>query len=99
MAPRTCLALLLGALLFTAAGSAQVAADWSQFHYDAAHAGYNSAERTLTRTNVKRLRLAWAAHAGGSIEGSVAIGGGLVFVGSDDNVLHAYLGDGSEAWS
>ena len=101
MAPRSCLALPLGAaLLFTAAGSAAPAVDaWPQFHYNAAHTGFNPVERALTRANAKRLRQAWAAHAGASIEGSVAVGDGLVLVGSDDNVIHAYRPDGSEAWS
>ncbi len=101
MAPRSCLALPLGAaLLFTAAGSAAPAVDaWPQFHYNAAHTGFNPAEHALTRANAKRLRRAWAAQAGASIEGSVAVSDGLVFVGSDDNVMHAYRSDGSEAWS
>ena len=101
MAPRSCLALPLGAaLLFTAAGSAAPAVDaWPQFHYNAAHSGFNPGERALTRANANRLRQAWAAQAGASIEGSVAVSDGLVFVGSDDNVMHAYRSDGSEAWS
>src|SRR5256885_14896981 len=100
MAPRSCLALLLGALLFTAAGSAATAVDaWPQFHYKAAHTGFNAGERALTRANAKRLRQAWAARAGASIEGSVAVAAGLVLAGSDDNVMHAYRPDGSEAWA
>jgi outer membrane protein assembly factor BamB len=98
MAPRLLLALLLGAALLVSSGAAATSTAWPQFHYNAAHTGFNAAERTLTRTNVSRLRLAWAAHAGDSIEGSVAVGSGI-FVGSDDNVLHAYRPDGSEAWS
>ena len=101
MAPRLLLALLLGATLLVSAGSAATGSPaWPQFHYNAAHTGFNAGEKTLTRKNVSRLRQAWAAHAGSSIEGSVAVSAGLVFVGSDDNVLHAYrLLDGSEAWS
>ena len=100
MAPRLLLALLLGATLLVSAGSAATGSPaWPQFHYNAAHTGFNAAERTITRRNVPRLRQAWAATAGASIEGSVAVGDGLAFVGSDDNVLHAYRADGSEAWS
>jgi outer membrane protein assembly factor BamB len=36
---------------------------------------------------------------GAAVEGSVAVGGNLVFVGSDNNVLHAFRLNGSEAWS
>ena len=101
MAPRLLLALLLGAVLFAAAGSAATPAQvWPQFHYNAAHTGYNAAEHTLTRANVKRLRRAWAGLATASIEGSVAVDGGLVFSASDDNTVHAYrVGNGTEAWS
>jgi len=101
MAPRLLLALLLGAVLFTASGSAATPAQvWPQFHYGSAHTGYNAAERGLTRTNVKRLRRAWAGLATASIEGSPAVYGGLVFIGSDDNTMHAYrVANGSEAWS
>lgn len=104
MAPRPLVALLLGAFVLASAGAADVALPtWSQFHDNAAHTGYNASERALTRKNVKRLRRAWAGLATASIEGSLAIGGprrNLVFVGSDDNTVHAYrVGDGSEAWS
>jgi outer membrane protein assembly factor BamB len=101
MAPRLLLALLLGAVLFAASGSAAPPAQvWPQFHYSAARTGYNAAERTLTRTNVRRLRRSWAGLATASIEGSVAVDSGLVFAGSDDNTVHAYrIGNGSEAWS
>jgi outer membrane protein assembly factor BamB len=100
MAPRLLLAFFLCASLLASAGSAAVGMPaWPQFHYNAAHTGFNAGERALTRANAKRLRQAWAVHAGASIEGSVAVGGGLVLVGSDDNVMHAYRLDGSEAWS
>src|SRR5689334_2788643 len=76
MAPRTCLALLLGALMLVASGSAATSADWPEFHFNAAHTGFNAGEKTLTRKNVSRLRQAWAAPSGSSTEGSVAVGGG-----------------------
>lgn len=100
MAPRMVLALLLGAVLLVSSGAAATSTVWPQFHFNAAHTGFNAGEKTLTRKNVSRLRQAWAVPAGSSIEGSVAVDAGLVFVGSDDNVLHAYrLDDGAEAWS
>jgi outer membrane protein assembly factor BamB len=100
MAPRLLLALLLGATLLVSAGSAASGPPvWPQFHFNAAHTGFNAGERTITRGNVSRLRQAWSATAGAAIEGSVVVGKDLAFVGSDDNVLHAYRTDGSEAWS
>jgi outer membrane protein assembly factor BamB len=99
MAPRLLLALLLGAVLLVSSGSAATSTAWPQFHFNAAHTGFNAGEKTLTSKNVSRLRQAWATPSGSSIEGSVAVDVGLVFVGSDDNVLHAYGLDGTEAWS
>ena len=73
--------------------------DWDQFHYDAAHTGFNRQERALTRGNVHKLRKAWAVRTGAAIEGSVAVSRNLVFAGSDNDRLHAYRLNGSEAWS
>src|SRR5262245_27032328 len=100
MGSRFTLILFLAAALFAAQGSAEVAAPvWDQFHYDAAHTGFNRQERALTRSNVQKLRRAWSVKTGGAVEGSVAVTPALVFVGSDDNMLRAYHLDGSEAWS
>jgi outer membrane protein assembly factor BamB len=99
MAPRTCLALLLGALIISPSAAQVELPAWDQFHYNAAHTGFNPVERVLTRANVRKLRKAWAVKTGGAIEGSVAVARNLVFVGSDNNVLHAYHLDGREAWS
>jgi outer membrane protein assembly factor BamB len=99
MARRLCLALLLVALV-AAPGSADIGPPiWSQFHYNGAHTGFNGQEAVLTRSNVGKLRKAWAVRTGASIDGSVAVTPTLIYVGSDDNVLHAYRLDGSEAWS
>jgi outer membrane protein assembly factor BamB len=93
-------ALVVAAGEAASAGSAGIGLPaWSQFHYDAAHTGYNRAERTLTRTNVRKLRKAWSVVTGAAIEGSPAVTGNLVFAGSDDGMLHAYRLDGAEAWS
>jgi outer membrane protein assembly factor BamB len=99
MAPRIGLALLLGAILITPAPAAVGQASWGQFHYNAAHTGFNGQERTLTRGTVRGLKKTWAVQTGSSIEGSVVVRGDLLYVGSDDNVVHAYRLDGSEAWS
>ena len=100
MAPRLVLALLLGASLLAGSGAAKTAAPgWVQFHYNSAHAGFNPRERTLTRTNVRKLTKAWTVHVGAAVEGSPTVTGDLVFVGSDNNTLHAYDLDGRAAWS
>ena len=99
MAPRLLLALLLGATLLVSAGSAATARPCGRSSTTTPRTRLQWGERTLTRRSVPRLRQAWAANAGASIEGSVAVGDGLAFVGSDNNVLHAYRADGSEAWS
>jgi outer membrane protein assembly factor BamB len=101
MAPRTLVALLLGAALSATAGSASTSSPaWPQFHFDAAHTGFNQDENTLGPQNVSRLKQAWSVQAGAAVDWSVAVSDGLVFATSDDNTLHAYrAADGSEAWS
>jgi eukaryotic-like serine/threonine-protein kinase len=99
MAPRIGLALLLGAILITPAPAAVGQGAWGQFHYNAAHTGFNTQERTLTRSTVRRLSQAWSVRTGAAIEGSVAVSGGLIFVGSDNSAMRAYHLDGSLAWS
>jgi outer membrane protein assembly factor BamB len=94
------LALLLGAFPLAASGAAQTGVPgWVQFHYNSAHSGFNPRERTLTRNNVRKLTKAWTVHVGAAVEGSPAVTRDLVFVGSDNNTLHAYHLDGRVAWS
>ena len=95
-----CLAAIAVIALAAAPGAAEVGPPaWEQFHYDAAHTGFNGRERAVTRANVHKLSRIWAVQTGSSIEGSVAVSQSLVFVGSDDNTLRAYHLDGSLAWS
>jgi outer membrane protein assembly factor BamB len=99
MGSRIALALLVAALV-AAPGAADTAPPaWSQFHYDAAHTGFNRTDRTLTRKNVRKLRKAWSVATGAAIDGSPGVSGNLIFVGSDNDLLHAYRLNGSEAWS
>lgn len=73
---------------------------WPQFHFDAAHTGYNPSEGALRVRTVKRLRQAWSAQAAGAFKSSAAIAEGLAFAASDDGTVHAYrTSDGSPAWS
>jgi eukaryotic-like serine/threonine-protein kinase len=95
-----CLAAIAVIALAAAPGAAEIGPPfWEQFHYDAAHTGFNGRERALTRANVHRLRKVWAVQTGSAIEGSVAVSQSRVFVGSNDNTLRAYHLDGTLAWA
>jgi serine/threonine-protein kinase len=97
---RIVVALVAAATVAASAGAADIGLPvWDQFHYDSAHTGFNAQERTLTRANVRRLAQVWSASTGHAIEGSVSVTGDMVFAGSDNNGLHAFRADGSEAWS
>jgi outer membrane protein assembly factor BamB len=63
--------------------------DWPQFHFDAAHTGYNPNETTLTASNVSGLNRQWTTALGPGSESSPAVAGGTVFVGADDAKLYA----------
>ena len=63
--------------------------DWPQFHFDAAHTGYNPNETTLGASNVSGLNRQWATALGPGGESSPAVVGGTVFVGADDANLRA----------
>ena len=67
-----------------------VGGDWTQFHNDLAHSGYNAAETTISAANVANLGVAWSATTGDSIYSSPAVANGVVYVGSHDGKLYAY---------
>jgi outer membrane protein assembly factor BamB len=68
-----------------------VSGDWTQFHNDVTHQGYNTAETVLSPSNVGALGVAWTATTGGSIfNSSPAVADGVVYVGSEDGKLYAY---------
>ncbi len=64
--------------------------DWPQFHNDATHDGYNSAETTLSASDVAGLGVAWTGTTGSPITSSPAVSNGVVYVGSLDDKLYAY---------
>ena len=68
---------------------AATSGDWPQFHNDATHQGYNSAETTLSASNVGSLGLAWTATTGG-YNSSLVVADGVVYLGSEDGKLYAY---------
>jgi outer membrane protein assembly factor BamB len=53
--------------------------DWPQYGHDAAHSGYNAAERIISPANVANLKLAWTASTRQGIVGFV-VAEGVVFV-------------------
>ena len=58
-------------------------ANWPQFHYNAAHTGYNPLETTLGPANAPSLHLLWLASTAnaGTGPGSVSIADGRAFLG------------------
>jgi outer membrane protein assembly factor BamB len=78
------------ALAQSAAPAAVVSGDWTQFHNDAARAGYNAAEGAISPASVANLGVAWTATTGNGIDSSPAVANGVVYVGSYDGKLYAY---------
>jgi hypothetical protein len=88
-------ALLLSGLFTVWAGPlakpvAAAAGDWSQYHNDPAHSGYNATETTISAANVGALGVAWTATTGNAIYSSPAVANGVVYVGSNDHKLYAF---------
>jgi outer membrane protein assembly factor BamB len=54
--------------------------DWRQFHFDAAHTGFNPHEDVLGVSNVGDLTLDWQASTVGTVLSSPAVAGGKVYV-------------------
>ena len=87
-------ALLLSGLFAVWAGplagpAAAASGDWTQFHNDLAHSGYNAAETTISAANVAHLGVAWTATGGDMIISSPAVSNGVAYVGSEDHKLYA----------
>jgi outer membrane protein assembly factor BamB len=79
-----------------------VRTDWSQFHFDAAHSGFNPYENVIGPANVSGLKTAWTMTPGvtGSIGSSPAVAGGVVYVGaSGGGNLYAFSAAGTTGCS
>jgi outer membrane protein assembly factor BamB len=78
------------------------AADWPQFHYNAARTGYNPLETILSPANAPSLHLLWTASTddAGTGPGSVSIANGHAFLGgfSPGNLWSWNTSDGSFRW-
>ncbi|MEP6639291.1 MAG: PQQ-binding-like beta-propeller repeat protein [Chloroflexota bacterium] len=86
-------AVAVGAsLLFRAPSSA--GGDWPMFRGDATRSG------VALQGPAGRPALRWRYQATSSVSGNISIVGDMVFVGSDDGILHALgLSDGVERWT
>src|SRR6478672_3113957 len=74
--------------------------NWSQFHFDPCHTGYNRYETILSPANVGNLVLAWQdtnSLEGGPAWSSPAVVGGVVYYGDwglgDVYAVDAHTGD------
>ena len=67
----------------------KVQADWTQFHYDPQHTGFNPYEKVLSPANVAGLSQAWQYTTGGPIFSSPAVANGVVYVGTYNSFLYA----------
>src|SRR5437588_386964 len=71
---------------------------WPMYRGDLARDGHPSGA-TLNAAAARHLRLAWTARLGGPVDGTPAVGGGLVVAGSEAGTLAAFrLSDGRRAW-
>jgi hypothetical protein len=94
---------------FSCAISTALAADWTQFGYDAAHSGNNTAETTLTQANVDQLQRRYQATLPANVDSApvylsnVDTSSGtkdLLFLLAQDGTLMALdAADGSVVWS
>jgi outer membrane protein assembly factor BamB len=71
---------------------------WSQFHFDAAHSGFNPYENVIGPSNVSGLKTAWTAPGIGSVGSSPAVAGGVVYLGAGGN-LYAFSAAGATGCS
>jgi len=93
---RILIAAILAVVLATPASGA-----WRQFHAGPARLGISS-DRSLSPSNIGRLRVKWSRATGNSAEGinsSAAVVDGRVFVGSDDGRLYAFGVGGARLWA
>lgn len=81
--PATRGAVLASVLLFTGC-------DWTMFRGGPARSGFSATEGTIGVDNVSTLAPKFAATTGDIVVSSPAVANGLVYVGADDNKLHAY---------
>lgn len=74
--------------------------NWTQFHFDPCHTGYNPYEQTLSPANVANLVLDWQYNIPSNIDmySSPAVVNGIVYVGSVSGVYALDAGTGALVW-
>jgi outer membrane protein assembly factor BamB len=92
------LAVLLIAACGTASPAPRTPPGWTMYRGDLARDGHPPGA-TLDPAEAKRLASAWVARLGSSIDGSPAVAGGLVIVGTESGTLAAVReARGDQAW-
>src|SRR5712692_2159658 len=82
-------------LLFLLASTGAAQTDWTMFHLNSQHTGFNRFENTINRRNVKFLTRKWVGIAGDIVDfSSPAVVGGFVYLGSTDGNLYVFNADG-----
>jgi outer membrane protein assembly factor BamB len=62
--------------------------DWTQFRFGSGHTGHNP-DNGISVNTVGSLALDWTATMTGPVDGSPAVVGGVVYIGADQQFLHA----------
>jgi outer membrane protein assembly factor BamB len=87
------------------AGAATPDTSWVQFHYSAAHTGWNSTESTLNAANVSGLHQIWQSSAGGlagtGVGSPIVVGSRVFVLGGDwtQSTLLATDRSGNTLWT
>jgi outer membrane protein assembly factor BamB len=88
--------LILAGVAIAASSVTALAADWPGYGFDAAHSGANTAENTISPSNVAQLKLAWTASIGQDLRCTPVEANGVVYdtVGNGGNTpMTAYAYD------
>lgn len=75
--------------MVTSAGADARLGGWPQFRFDAAHTGFNPAEKALSPRNVPRLRRVKSVRVLGAVDSSPALMDGVVYVCTHRKRLYA----------
>src|SRR2546426_3932743 len=100
MFPMLVASVLLGAVQQASAAPRLPSAngDWTQLHYDAAHAGYDPFETVLDPSTVAGLRQKWSTPIGGSAIAPSVVGGAVYAVTREGNVVAVDAATGLPIW-
>ncbi len=74
------------------------AGDWTTYDGTQQHTGFNSAEKTLSASNVAGLKVKWSQFAAKGVSDQPIEVGGVVYWGSWDGYFHAFTTSGGHKW-